>query len=105
MGNRRAPLTLAVAEQWGRSGQAQDIDRLMAWLGPEMTFTASRLVDYALGLVTAPEAKARIEHYLFEGNAVQRNYAALYFKRRGNTVLLDQAVQRGCIDGAQAYSQ
>ena len=98
-------LRLALVEEWGRSGRTEDIDRLMEWLGPEMTFTTSRLVDYALGLAVTPEAEARIEHYLFQGNAVQRNYAALYFKRRGEMGLLDRAVRQGCIDEMQAFSK
>lgn len=105
MVNRQMQLRLAVVEEWGRSGRAEDIDRLMEWLEPEMTFTTSRLVDYALGLVTTPEGEAHIQHYLFEGTAVQRNYAALYFKRRGEMKVLDLAVRRGCIDELQAFSK
>lgn len=87
----------------GTAGTVQDVDFLMAALVREDDFATSRLVDFALGLVDTREGKLRIRDYLFNGVQQQRNYAALYFKRRGWTDLLDEAVRQGKIDHLQAY--
>lgn len=89
----------------GRSGTVADVDVLMNALDAQADFATSRLVDFALGLVETHEGVGRIRHYLFNGVSIQRNYAALYFKRRGRAWLLDEAVSQGKIDAAQAYSQ
>jgi hypothetical protein len=89
----------------GRSGSAADVDTLMHALSDQNDFTTSRLVDFALGLVEAGEGVVRLRYYLFHGVPIQRNYAALYFKRLGRMALLDEAVARGKIDPLQAYSR
>lgn len=89
----------------GQSGTGADVDTLMHTLHIETDFATSRLVDFALGLVDTGEGVGRLRHYLFHGTPVQRNYAALYFKRRGHILLLDEAVAQGRIDAVQAYSQ
>ncbi|BAY74514.1 GUN4 domain protein [Nostoc linckia NIES-25] len=63
------------------------------------------LVDFTLGLVDTPQGQDRIRHYLFNGTQIQRNYAALYFKRRGAKNILKEAVNQGCIDKLQAFSK
>jgi hypothetical protein len=83
----------------------RDVDRLMEELVRAETVAACKAIDYALSLVTSAEGRERIRHFLFHGELVQRNYAALWFKRRGQTRVLDQAVRRGLIDRAQAYSK
>jgi hypothetical protein len=45
------------------------------------------------------------EHYLFQSEQIQSNYAALYFKRRGLPFLLDEAVAKAKIDAIQAYAE
>ena len=87
----------------GRSGAAADVDTLMSHLHERVDFTTTRLVDFALGLVNTPEGYNRIRHYLFHGALIQRNYAALYFKRRDEMLLLNEAVAQGKIDEIQAY--
>ncbi len=82
-----------------------DVDRLMEELVRAETIAACKGIDHELSLVDGAEARARIEHYLFHGELVQRNYAALWFKRRGLTRVLDRAVRRGAIDRVQAYSK
>ncbi|MCA9866653.1 MAG: hypothetical protein KIS95_01550 [Anaerolineae bacterium] len=89
----------------GRSGTTAAVDELMHALMTHDDFATSRLVDFALGLVDTREGEGRLRHYLFHGVLVQRNYAALYFKRRGRVALLDEAVAQGKIDDAQAYSR
>lgn len=89
----------------GLAGSAADVDLLMAALAQTDELATSRLVDYALGLVETPKGRARIRHYLHEGSQQQRNYAALYFKRRNVTYYLEEAVAAGKIDAAQAFSR
>lgn len=87
----------------GRSGAAADVDTLMSHLHARVDFTTTRLVDYALSLVETDEGAGRIRHYLFHGVQIQRNYAALYFKRLDEMALLHKAVAEGKIDEIQAY--
>ncbi len=89
----------------GSSGFEADVDYLMGVLAVEDDLATTKLVDYALGLVDRREGKRRLSFYLFNGCPIQRNYAALYFKRRGITDLLDEAVAMGKIDQEQAYSK
>jgi hypothetical protein len=76
---------------------------LMQCLDDHASFTERKLVDHALNLVEAREGRQRIHDYLFAGNLMQRNYAALFFKRRGATEILADAVAAGAIDTVQAY--
>lgn len=87
----------------GRSGAPADVDTLMCHLHEQVDFTTTRLVDFALGLVNTDEGAGRIRHYLFHGAQIQRNYAALYFKRRDEMALIHEAVAQGKIDEIQAY--
>ena len=89
----------------GLSGAAHDVDALMHALCTHADFATSRLVDFALGLVDTRDGPARLRHYLFHGAPVQRNYAALYFKRRGRTALLEEAVAQGKIDAVQWFAE
>ncbi len=89
----------------GRAGAAHDVDTLMHALLAHNDIATSRLVDFAVGLVDTREGAARLRHYLFDGAPIQRNYAALYFKRRGRVTLLEEAVAQGKIDATQAFSR
>ncbi|MBD2458030.1 hypothetical protein H6G80_28690 [Nostoc sp. FACHB-87] len=88
-----------------RAGGVSDIDTLMDNLEHDRNSATCKLIDFTLGLVDTHEGKDRIRHYLFNGTQIQRNYAALYFKRRGITDILREAVSRGCIDRVQAFSK
>jgi hypothetical protein len=90
-------------KQRAQSGTASDVDYLMQTLDTNQSFTGTKLIDYALTLVASEEGARRIKHFLFNGSTVQRNYAALYFKRRKANQIIDEAIQRGCIDTIQAY--
>lgn len=98
-------LTLINLKQRAQSGRTTDVNYLMNNLDANETFTGYKLIDFALGLVSTDEGRDRIEHFLFNGSQVQRNYAALYFCRRGEWKVLDEAIQRGCVDSIQAYSK
>jgi hypothetical protein len=83
----------------------RDVDRLMEELARATTLVVCKEIDYALSLIESADGRERIRHFLFHGELVQRNYAALWFKRRGLVKVLDQAVRRGLIDRAQAFSK
>lgn len=89
----------------GRAGQSEDVDHLMALLADAEDLATTRLVDFALSLVKSEAGQARLAHYLFEGELIQRNYAALYFKRLGRRDILEQAVQAGRVSAEQAFNQ
>jgi hypothetical protein len=97
---------LSELETRARSGTAADIDFLLSLLHGGQSLTVCKMVDYALSQVASPAGEERIRYHLFHGeNQMQRNYAALYFKRRGAFLLLRDAVRSGCIDEVQAYSR
>jgi hypothetical protein len=91
-------------EQMGRAGTPEDIDILMESLEHDPDSSPHKLIDYALGLVENIEGQLRILDYIFNGTLVQRNYAALYFKRIGEVGILVEAVEMGCVDRIQAFS-
>jgi hypothetical protein len=98
-------LTLDHVTLLASTGRACDIDALMQRLDDHASFVECKLIDYALGLVEGREGRQRIYHYLFAGNPMQRNYAALFFKRRGAMEILAEAVTAGAIDTVQAYAR
>jgi hypothetical protein len=83
----------------------RDVDRLMDELVSATTIAACKEIDFALSLIEGADGRTRLEHFLVHGELVQRNYAALWFKRRGHVKVLDRAVRRGLIDRAQAFSK
>ncbi len=87
-----------------RAGSSAGVDYLMHELEGDNLAT-TKLVDYALGKVDDPEGVARLDHYLFSGTKRQRNFAALYFKRRGDRQRLHLAVAVKAVDHTQAFSQ
>lgn len=89
----------------GQSGKIADVDLLMTALVTQNDLATSKLVDYALSLVTTREGIERLRHYLFNGVRPQRNFAALYFKRRGFADTLVEALQQGKIDWDQGFSE
>lgn len=87
------------------NGHPDDIDFIMHNLSGESTFAMTRYVDYSLSLVTAGAGIIRIEHYLFNGSQIQRNYASLFFNRRGDWDIVKKAWQQGLIDETQAFAR
>jgi hypothetical protein len=87
------------------NGDPFDIDFIMQNLTPDSTFAMTRYVDFALGLVANEHGIARIEHYLFHGSQIQRNYASLYFNRRGDWEVVKKAFHLGLIDETQAFAR
>ncbi len=101
----RHPNRLEIFEQMGRSGMPEDIDIMMESLELDPDSSPHKLIDYALGLVENIEGQLRILEYIFDGTPVQRNYAALYFKRIGGIGILAEAEEMGYIDRIQAFSK
>jgi hypothetical protein len=87
------------------NGDPDDIDFIMQNLNSESTFAMTRYVDFSLGLVTGDQGVARIEHYLFNGSQIQRNYASLFFNRRGDWEIVKKAFHQGLIDETQAFAR
>jgi hypothetical protein len=65
----------------------------------------SRAVDFYLGTIKSEAGVARIEHFLFHGSQIQRNYCTLYFSRNNEWPLVHRAYQLGLIDYIQAYAR
>jgi ARM-like repeat domain, GUN4-N terminal len=92
-------------EQMGKKGTPENVDIMMKSLEADPGSSPHKLIDYTLGLVRDSEGKKRIAYYLFAGTQIQRNYAALYFKRLDERDILTEAVEMGCIDRIQAFSK
>lgn len=87
------------------TGQKEDVDYLMSLLTKDATLAVTRFVDYALSYVKTQEGIDQIEYYLFNGTQMQRNYCCLYFNRKGNWQIVQQAFKCGLIDETQAFSR
>lgn len=86
-------------------GSSHSIDRIMKALTSDITIADSKKIDYALGLVNHYEGISHIEHYLFHGTQIQRNYCTLFFNRRGDWKPVKKAFELGLIDEIQAYAK
>lgn len=97
--------SLEKLKQRAAAGTKSDVDYLMESFNEEQNFVICKMVDSTLGLVDTIEGRDRIQHYLFHGNLIQRNYACLYFKRLGQMEIVHQAFRQGAIDKEQALSR
>jgi DNA-binding MarR family transcriptional regulator len=88
-----------------RSGAADDIDQVLAYLDENVDLPTTKVVDYCLGTVDTIEGMKRIEYYLFGGTQIQRNYCTLFFARRNDWKLVNKAYRLGLIDYIQAYAR
>ncbi len=86
-------------------GSFTDVDDIMRHLTDNPTLAMTRYVDFALSLFETPEGINRIEHYLFNGTLIQRNYASLFLNRLGEWKPVKRAYEQGLIDEIQAYSR
>lgn len=86
-------------------GSAPDVDYIMSHLTSDSSLAMTRYVDYALSLVENPEGIKRLEHYLFNGTLIQRNYSSLFFNRRLDYDLVERAYKEGRIDEIQAFAR
>ena len=88
-----------------KEGTKASIDEIMRHLNKGMSLPESKFIDFALGHVDNDEGLRVMEHYLFHGTQIQRNYCALYFGRRGEYQLIRKAYDAGLIDAKQAFSR
>ena len=88
-----------------QEGTKASVDEIMAHLNMDMTIAESKIIDFALGLVEGDEGLQTMEHYLFHGTQVQRNYCTLYFARRGEYLIVRKAYDMGLVDALQAFSR
>jgi hypothetical protein len=86
------------------TGGAAGIDNVMATLN-SADLPTTRAVDFYLGRVENQAGVERIEHFLFNGTQIQRNYCTLYFVRRNEWKPVNRAYNLGLIDSIQAYSR
>lgn len=87
------------------TGDSQDVDFIMSHLSPDATFSITRFVDFALGLVDNETGISRVEFYLFNGTPMQRNYSSLFFNRRYDYDIVIKAFKQGLIDETQAFAR
>jgi DNA-binding MarR family transcriptional regulator len=86
-------------------GFKEDIDQVIAYLNEDVDLPTTKVVDFYLGTVNNIDGIKRIEHYLFNGTQMQRNYCTLYFARINEWRVVNKAYKLGLIDYAQAYSR
>ena len=88
-----------------KEGTKASIDDIMKHLNRRMTLAESKFIDFALGHVESDEGLKVMEHYLFHGSQIQRNYCTLYFGRRSEYNIIRKAFEQGLIDEKQAFSR
>lgn len=87
------------------NGLKEDIDYIMEHLSSESTLAMTRYVDFAISLVENESGIKRLEHYLFNGSLIQRNYVSLFFNRKGDWEIVKKAYEDGLIDEIQAFAR
>ena len=92
-------------KQLCNNGESRDIDEVLSLLDNGADLPTTKAIDLYLGGVTRPEGIKRIEHYLFNGTPIQRNYCTLFFARRRDWDNVNKAYRRGLVDAIQAYSR
>ena len=100
-----SPMPMGELSNIGRSGLPADVDHLMGVLLQQEQMAVTKSVDFALSLIQTESGMERIRFYLLHGEPIQRNYAALFFKRLGREEILARAVALGKIDPIQAFSK
>lgn len=86
-------------------GNGGDVDYILSHLTIDSTLAMTRYVDFALSLVENENCVSQIEYYLFNGSLIQRNYCSLFFNRRCDWDIVNQAYKQGLIDEIQAFSR
>ena len=71
-----------------RSGTISDVDGIVNDLNMNIPIAQTKIIDYALSFVSSSQGVARMEHFLFHGTRMQRNYCALF--------LIEEATGRLC---------
>ena len=82
-----------------------EVDYIMSHLTIDSSLAMTKFVDFALSLVENPNGIKRLEHYLFNGTLIQRNYSSLFFNRRLDYDIVLRAFKEGRIDEIQAFAR
>ena len=98
-------ISLSVVAKRVNSGKSSDVDYFMSLLTKESSIQNIKLVDFAISQIRSPEGIEQIKYYLFNGTKIQRNYAALYFKRHKQENILLEAISFQKIDKEQVFSR
>ncbi|HAQ37335.1 MAG TPA: hypothetical protein DCX89_08310 [Saprospirales bacterium] len=88
-----------------RNGSIVDVDFILDHLSSESILVMTRFINFALSNVETKEGMERIKYYLFNGSQIQRNYASLFFNRRGDWEIVLEAFRQGKIDEIQAFAR
>lgn len=102
---RKERLSIENLTELAQSRISGNVDMIIVYLNEGRTLADCKKIDYALSMIDCRNMRFRLKHYLFNGTEIQRNYAALYFKRRGSTEILKKAYREGCIDEKQAFAK
>lgn len=86
-------------------GTAADIDSVIALLNDQVDLPTTKAIDLYLGYVETAEGRDRIAFHVFHGTQIQRNYGILYFARRNEWDIVNEAYRLGLVDWKQAYSR
>ncbi len=88
-----------------KEGTSEAIDQVMSLLDETADLPTTKIIDFHLGTVSSTKGVQRIEHYLFKGTQMQRNYCTLFFARRNEWQIVKNAYEKGLIDHIQAYAR
>ena len=91
--------------QLAQKGTKKSIKKIMKNLTTNTPIAETKIIDYALSRIENPEGIQTMQHYLFQGTQIQRNYATLYFLRKEEYTLIQEAYEQGLIDARQAFSR
>ena len=105
MSNYRFAGKLGELIEKAEHGSESDVDYIMSHLTKDSSFEMTRYVDYALSLVENLNGIMRIEHYLFHGTLIQRNYSSLFLNRNLEYEIVQRAFKEGLIDEIQAFAR
>ena len=86
-------------------GSVEDIRFLMNQLDHDHDLTTIKLVDMVIDYIEVDTGIDEMKRYLFHGTSMQRNYAANFFRRRGERELLLEAWEEHAIDNIQAFAR
>jgi len=98
-------LILSDIARRANNGNSSDVDYFMSYLAKESNLETIKLVDFAISQIRSVQGIERIKYYLFNGTQIQRNYAALYFKRHKKNEVLIEALAKKRIDQELVFSR
>lgn len=89
----KQPVTLQTLKKRAQIGRISDINYLMRDIDTKVNKFGSTIILYVLYCIVSHEGRARVAHFLFNGNRMQRNYAALCLTQWGYRDIVDIAIE------------